>query len=199
MKKGNEPIIPLIGYINLTPLLSPVPLVYDDIIQGQYLISPFGEIYSLYKNKVLKQDTNHAGYKRVCLITAKGKRNFSVHRLVAHTFIINPNPSIFTDVNHMDGDKANNHYKNLEWCTNNQNKHHASVTGLYEHGENRYNSVYTDAFAEEICEKFQYMSYQDVYRYYQSIYPNTSNTIGSFIYKLYHRQTRRHITKKYNY
>lgn len=194
------PIIPISLYTNnLTIDLRPVPLVYDDILEGQYLISPFGHIYSIAKNKVLKPFTNGGGYNRICLITKSGKRNFSIHRLVAYTFIYNPDPSIYTDVNHIDGVKNNNAYYNLEWCTNNQNKHHASVTGLYQHGEERYNAVYTDDFAREICEKFEYMQYEDVYRYYQNIYPNTSSTIGSFVYKLYHRKTRNHITCLYNY
>jgi hypothetical protein len=184
----------------LTPLLQPVPLIYEDVIPGRYLISPFGEVYSLVKNRIMRQDTNHGGYKRICLMTTSGPRNFSVHRLVAYTFIINLNPSIYTDVNHIDGDKGNNKYYNLEWCTNNQNKHHASVEGLYQHGEDRYNSVYTDSFAKEICEKFQAgIPYSEVYRYYQEVYPNTSSTIGSFVYKLYNRKTRNHITKLYKY
>lgn len=197
----DPPILPVSFYTNnLLPDFKPVPLIYEDILPGQYLISPFGEIYSLFKNKILKQDTNHSGYKRICLMTYNGKRNFSIHRLVAYTFIINPNPSIYTDVNHIDGDKSNNKYYNLEWCTNNQNKHYASINGLYQHGENRYNSIYTDDFAKEICEKFQSgMMYDDVYKYYQLLYPNTSSTIGSFVYKLYHRKTRNHITKLYNY
>ena len=196
-----HPVIPMSFYTsNLMPDFRPVPLVYDDILPGQYLISPFGQIYSLFKNKILKYDINHGGYCRVCLMTEHGKRNFSIHRLVAYTFIYNPDPSIYTDVNHIDGVKCNNAYYNLEWCTNNQNKHHASITGLYQHGYDRYNAVYTDEFAKEICEKFQSgIPYTEVYRYYQSIYPNTSNTIGSFIYKLYNRKTRMHITKLYNY
>lgn len=196
-----EPILPVSIYTsNLTLDFKPVPLVYDNILPGLYLISPFGEIYSLLKHKVLKQDTNHAGYKRVCLMTTTGKRNFSIHRLVAYTFIYNPNPLLYTDVNHIDGNKSKNIYSNLEWCTNNQNKHLASVNGLYQHGEDRYNAVYSDSFAMEICEKFQSgIPYDEVYKYYQSIYPNTSSTIGSFIYKLYHRKTRNHVTKLYNY
>lgn len=186
---------------NLFPDLRFVPLVYENIAIGQYLINPYGEIFSIRKNRIMKQDTNHAGYKRICLITQDGeKRNFSIHRLVAYTFIVNPFPGYYNDVNHSDGNKSNNFYRNLEWCNNNQNKHHASEMGLYEHGENRYNAVYTDDFAREICEKFQQgISYENVYRYYQSLYPNTGSTIGSFVYKLYHRRTRNHITKLYKY
>lgn len=131
-------------------------------------------------------------------MTYNGKRNFSIHRLVANAFIINPFPNIFTDVNHIDGRKHNNYYMNLEWCTNNANKRYASENGLYQHGDDRYNSVYTDEFAEYLCNLFQNgFSYNDVYK----MYVNTSNssTLGSFIYKIYNRKTRNHITKKYSY
>ena len=185
---------------NLKEDLSFVPLVYEDILEGRYLINPFGEIFSILKNRIMSQDTNHAGYKRVCLITSNGPRNFSVHRLVAATFIVNPCPEIYTDVDHCNGIKSNNSYLNLSWCTNNQNKHKASVMGLYQHGEERYNSVYSDNFAREICDRFQNgESYESVYSYYQTIYPGTGSTIGSFIYKLYHRKTRDFITKNYSY
>lgn len=45
-----------------------------------------------------------------------------VHRLVAIAFI--PNPNGWEEVNHIDGDKYNNHVSNLEWCTRLQNMHH---------------------------------------------------------------------------
>ena len=195
-----EQINPIIFYTDLIKYNGFVPLIYEDIVHGMYLINKYGEIFSIQRNKILKQDTTHSGYKRICLITYSGKRNFSIHRLVAYTFIININKDLYTDANHIDGDKCNNSAYNLEWCSNNENKHHASINGLYQHGENRYNSIYTDNFIIEVCEKFQSgMSYNDVYRYYQELYPNTSSSIGSLIYKLYHRKTRNDITKLYNY
>lgn len=52
----------------------------------------------------------------------------SIHRLVALHFI---DKVVNKDViNHKDGDKHNNHYTNLEWCTNKENSHHAFRTGL---------------------------------------------------------------------
>jgi hypothetical protein len=54
----------------------------------------------------------------------EGKRKTKkIHRFVAKAFL--PNPSCFTEVNHIDGNKTNNHVGNLEWVTKIQNEAHA--------------------------------------------------------------------------
>ncbi|MEI4618393.1 HNH endonuclease, partial [Bacillus cereus] len=70
----------------------------------------------------------HGGYYRVEL-NHKGKRlRFYSHRLVAKTFINNIDNK--PEVNHIDGDKLNNHVSNLEWCTGEENMRHAIDNGL---------------------------------------------------------------------
>lgn len=74
----------------------------------------------------LKQQVSKGtrGYCQVDL----GKKTVKVHRLVALAFI--PTIEGKTQVNHIDGNKQNNHVSNLEWCDNGENQVHAYATGL---------------------------------------------------------------------
>lgn len=58
------------------------------------------------------------------------RKNFYAHRLVALHFIKNLNPSIYTEVNHIDGNRQNNHISNLEWVSRQENINHAFKNNL---------------------------------------------------------------------
>lgn len=88
-----------------------------------YSISDGGIVRNDRTGIYIKPVPTENGYLRVGL----NKRLCRVHRLVAEAFI--PNPTGLSQVNHIDGNKLNNHVDNLEWCTPKQNIHHA-----YEHG-----------------------------------------------------------------
>ena len=62
------------------------------------------------------------GYCSVNLSNLNGTRKFTIHRLVAETFI--PNPNNYGYINHIDGNKDNNRMDNLEWCTASENNFH---------------------------------------------------------------------------
>ena len=64
---------------------------------------------------------NREGYR---IINKKGKR-ISVHQLVAKSFV--PNPMGYSIVNHINGDRSDNHVNNLEWVNNTMNFVHMEV------------------------------------------------------------------------
>ena len=90
---------------------------------GKYYISINGEIYSVPAKRILKTCVSNKGYELVCLKSPDGKRKqYTVHRLVALTFV--PNPENLPLVNHKDENKLNNKAENLEWCTSKYNKNY---------------------------------------------------------------------------
>lgn len=86
----------------------------------KYEVSNYGNIRNKRTGKILKQILNRpGGYLRVGM---DGKHQY-VHRIVADTFFDGNHAGI--DVNHIDGNKRNNHISNLEWCTRKENIQHA--------------------------------------------------------------------------
>ena len=108
---------------------------------GYYQVSNLGRVRSLdriihrinngtlcetnLKGKILKQ-CKIKGYFSVVLNKNGDKKQFRVHRLVAHMYIINPNPNEFVIINHKDEDPSNNNADNLEWCTYQYNTQYSS-------------------------------------------------------------------------
>ena len=98
--------------------------------ENLYEISNFGRVKSLgnksnhKSEKILKQCLSRKnGYLSVSLSKNGKTKSYRVHRLVAEHFI--PNSNKLFQVNHIDGNKQNNHINNLEWITCKENIHHA--------------------------------------------------------------------------
>lgn len=104
---------------------------YIKDINNKYLISDLGNIKSIdYKNSKKEKYLSFYGknYKMIKLTKNKIRKNYYVHRLVAETFI--PNPNNYPCVNHINGDKKDNRVENLEWCTYKHNVKEAFRLGL---------------------------------------------------------------------
>lgn len=68
----------------------------------------------------------------------KKKKYVRIHRLIAETFI--PNPNGYPQVNHIDGNKLNNQMTNLEWCSNSYNTQQGYDKKLY-HNHHRSHAI----------------------------------------------------------
>ena len=89
-----------------------------------YSITIEGKICNNVNGENLKPCIANTGY----LVVGIGGSLQLVARLVAQTFI--PNPENKPTVNHIDGDKLNNHIDNLEWATHSENMQHSYDEGL---------------------------------------------------------------------
>lgn len=112
--------------------------------EGLYAVTEDGKVWSYPKRWVCGKTTSFkhdgrylaihehtGGYLQVGLSKSKKTRNRFVHRLVALTYL--DNPECKKEVNHKDGNKKNNRYTNLEWSTRRENASHAQALGLYKH------------------------------------------------------------------
>ncbi len=96
----------------------------------KYFAGSNGVIFSTMKGKLspLKPYVGRSGYQQVNLFINGVGKTMPVHRLIAITFI--PNPDELRVVNHRNGVKTDNFVSNLEWTSHQENTQHAVDTGL---------------------------------------------------------------------
>jgi hypothetical protein len=90
-------------------------------------VSNYGNIRKIKTGRILRISNNDKGYKRFTTKYEGIVFRSTVHRLVCRYFIDNPNN--YDCINHIDCDRANNNYANLEWCTKQMNTDHAVNLG----------------------------------------------------------------------
>lgn len=138
--------------------------IVPGINPNAYCITNFGRVWSNLTNSFRSIGHYRNGYCKLNIRLKDGSdKTLSIHRLVAMAF--NPVPNMDTlEVNHIDGNKDNNHISNLEWVTHYDNMKHARETGLLNiNGENAYNATLTDVQVEQVCRLLSnHFDYDDI-------------------------------------
>lgn len=172
-----------------------------DGYEGLYKISNSGKILKLpytildretktrkYKGGITPTPINSSGYKK-CILRKEGvAKNYYLHRLMAISFI--PNPNDYPIVNHKDGNKLNCNLSNLEWCTHSDNDKHSSNMGLKR--VSTYNKIKvgesTRRFSDEdVCKIFDMfeggMTKQEISEVFECYSSTICNIINGKTYK----------------
>lgn len=93
-----------------------------------HCVTKDGRVYSLKSGRFLNLHKNQKGYLVINLWDGEKLVHNAVHRLVALAYLDSSKDG--QEVNHKDGDKTNNLWTNLEWCTKQENIQHSVNTGL---------------------------------------------------------------------
>lgn len=190
------------------------PLDFPGVVKDTYMISDHGRVYTKLKKRIMKDYLNgHGpglGYPCTTLMGEDGKaKKLLKHRITAWHFVEGYSEEK-NRVNHKDGVKLNNYYKNLEWVTQKENIQHAFRTGLntnpgHEHcaGENHANAKYPDSMIERICELSQNeYKPKKIYTILQKEYPELIDgwkSMQVYINAIRMRQIRTDISQKYTH
>ena len=144
-----------------------------------------GNVLNIKTKKYLKHQKTSDGYVRVELSNNGTSKKINVHKLVADSFIPNPNNKLF--INHKNGIKNDNRITNLEWNTRSENSQHAYDIGLTKKmvGYNNPNNKLTE---EQILQIF-YST--DIYTQIAKKY----NISKGHIYRIKNKLRWKHLTE----
>lgn len=129
-----------------------VPICYNGIKEGLYLIDENGNIWSNYKKDYIKPRKDKNGYLHINLSggSKSNKKDVRIATLVAWHFNGRPDESIKDPtINHIDSNILNNHYSNLEWIERGKN---SSIRKNKGQGSLNHEAILTESQVIEICE-----------------------------------------------
>lgn len=164
----------------------------ESVKKDTYYISENGEIYSTYKKDIIKPRYDKDGYLEIALSTMDCRRKFwKIHQLVARVYIGNP-PSYMIDptVDHINGIRKDNHYRNLRWIERSNNSSIRKNKGI---GEMNHEAILNEIQVIEICElliqkKYSLQVIADLYHVKKSTISNIKR-----------KKNWTHLTNKYNF
>lgn len=99
---------------------------------SKYLLSNYGKIQNIKTKKYLSINNDKKGYQFIRIISDSGKIiKHLIHRLVGFVFLGFPSGKL-DRINHIDENKSNNYYKNLEWITHKNNMIYSCGKSVYQ-------------------------------------------------------------------
>lgn len=125
----------------------------------KYYITNDGNVINIKNGKKLRPQNNGNGYLKITLTIEGIQIQRYIHRLVAELYV--PNPNNKKQINHINGNKQDNRFSNLEWCTNSENQIHAHLLGLKKHG----NELWNGKFSGNDLDKIRKMDLLGIKRY----------------------------------
>lgn len=141
----------------MTAFLNSLRAEVTNLVTGSnptYKVTKEGRVYK--RNGQEFEYNTRSGYLSVVLCNGDEQYQVKVHRLVAYIYCSGYNVDTLNVVDHLDGNKLNNHYSNLEWVTSSENQIRAIALGLRNFnstsGENNYLSTFTEAALRECLE-----------------------------------------------
>lgn len=121
-----------------------------------YYICPCGRVYSYKQKKFLKSHVNNKGYQIVTLRQNNINLYKTIHRLVAETYLENPESK--SQVDHIDGNKNNNTVDNLRWVTVYENRHNPNTSDKhYGHFHSKSGYIYKHIVNGKMYEDMTYL------------------------------------------
>ena len=174
-----------------------VPIEQDKIegiYPNRYEVSNFGRIFDKKLNRFLKLTPRPDNYIAVSLNVYGEPKTFLLHRIVGMYFVPGDQSLI---INHLDGDKSNPFFMNLEWATYSENNVHAFANDLNVKGEDSPKAIITEAQAEMICRHLDEhkLSYAEIALACGVDSPDASALIST----IYKGVAWRLISQKYNF
>lgn len=98
-----------------------------------YSVSTYGDVKNDKTGIILKKCKNKKGYEQIHLYKNGKQKTFRIHRLVAETFI--PNPNNLPCIDHINTIKTDNRVENLRWCTYKENSNNPLTLERYKNKE----------------------------------------------------------------
>ena len=166
-------------------------IIYKNV-KDLYKIDEYGNVWSKYKHNYLKPKINKDGYLVLSLRTNNNEKlNVSVATLVAYHYLKPPQDILDLTVDHIDNNRQNNYYKNLQWLERADNTRKA--TSVSQVGSKNSMAKLNDIDVENICillceNKLTYKEIGNIYNVSKSTINNIAN-----------RKNWRNISCKYNF